>query len=144
MGIASNVIILMLIMSYALYAGTPSHESSLFFSLMGVNDDYIETYPNGTIVTYESKVKDIYLGIAALVSLVTIGGVAATIFGKSEPTYALFGGIVLLLLTFFTLPIDVFTSAVLPLEIKALIGAVYGVLMLLAVADFYRGTGGLA
>lgn len=144
MGIASNVIILMIIMSYVFYAGTPNHESSVFFSLVGVSSDVTTYYPNGTVMTTPSKVSRIHSNFLLLLGLTATASLATAILYRSEPTYVLFAGFVTFIVSFFTLPLDVFASAVIPQEIKFLIGGIYGIMLILAAADFFRGTGGLA
>ena len=144
MGMTANLLVLMLIMSYAFYAGTPNHESSMFFSLVGIRGDTIQLYPNGTVITMESRVDSIVSNFTILVGLVAAVGVVATLFGKVEPSLAIWGTFVLFLVTFVALPIDVFTSASIPQEIKFLLYGVYGIMMLFGILDFYKGTGGLS
>jgi len=144
MGMLANVIILMMIMSYAFYAGTTNHESSLFFGIVGVAGNTIEVFPNGTIITTESRVSGIVTNMVLMLGAIgTLGGIAV-LLGKVEPVMALWGIIVIFLLSFVMLPIDVFTSAVIPLEIKLLMGAVYSIMIVLGIMDFYKGTGGLS
>lgn len=140
MGLASNVIVLMIIMSYAFYAGTPNHESSIFFSLVNLQGNTTIYYPNGTAVTTESRTSGILVNIGLLIGAVTIAGIVTAILFGSEPTYALWGGFVLFMIGFFLLPIDLFMSATLPTEVKLLLGAIYGLMIMLAAIDFYRGT----
>ena len=144
MGMTANLLILMLIMSYAFYAGTPNHESSIFFSLVGIQGDEVLLYPNGTIITMESRVDDIIFNLGAVVALITGVGVVAYLFGKVEPMMAIWGAFVLFLITFVALPINVFTSASIPIEIKLLLYGVYGFMMIFGILDFYKGTGGLS
>lgn len=83
---AMNIIVLMIIMSFALYLGTPDHSSTMFFSLLSGKTTIIQ---------------QLYI----LLTAAGLIGVAAGLFGVS-PTYALFTAITSFLVGFFVLPTE--------------------------------------
>lgn len=123
MGFTANIIILMFCLSFAIYLGTPEHNSTLFL----------------TLVTSGTNIQAKFVTLIALAGVATV---AAGLFGIS-PSYALFAGITSFMIGFFTLPVDVFTSAVLPTDVKLLLGGIFGILFILSLLDFFKGTGGL-
>lgn len=119
----TNIIVLMFVLSFALYLGTPTHESSLFYDILNSRTTISNQF---------------YLLLIAAGGI----GVVAYLFGVS-PTYAIFAGITSFLLGFFTLPTAVFASMELPVEIKLLLGGVFGIMYLLSLLSFFKGTEGV-
>ncbi len=128
MGMGSNIIILMFVLSFALYMGTPEHESSLFFSVLTGSDHIYST---------------IQAQLLIIAGLGILGGVASGLFSGSI-TYAIFGGITTILGSFVVLPTSVLLSASIPDEFKVLLIGVFGLLYILTVLDFFRGTGSIS
>lgn len=123
MGMTSNIIVLMFILSFAIYLGTPEHNGTLFLDL----------------VTGGQNLRAQMVGLFALAGL---SGIAAGLFGVS-PSYALFTTIGTFLLGFFTLPTSVFMSTTLPIEIKLLMAGIFGIMFIMSLLSWFKGVGDL-
>ena len=123
MGMTSNIIVLMFILSFAIYLGTPDHNGTLFLDLVTGGENL-----KGQMVL--------------LFSLAGVSAIASGLFGVS-PSYALFTAIGTFLLGFFTLPTSVFMSADLPIEIKLLMAGIFGIMFVMSLLSWFKGVGDL-
>lgn len=118
--INTTIIVITFCMSFAIYMGTG--EGTLFTQMVGLST------AGGTLYTEFL----ILLGVGVVTSLV-VG-----LFSFPNP-YAIFSGITVLILGFFTLPIDLLTSTTLPLQIKLFVGGVFGIMYILSVLGWFHG-----
>lgn len=124
MGMTTNIIIFSFVLSFVIYMGTPTHSSSLFFS----------------IVTGHTE--QLYSRIVPQLSLIFVlsgaAAVAVVLLGQGV-SYALFAGIATFLLSFLTLPADVLMETEIPIEIKTLIIGVFGIMYVMAMLSWFKG-----
>lgn len=118
--IATSIILITFCMSFAIYLGTG--EGTMFTRIIGLSSS------TGTL----------YLGFLALITVAGVSGIAVGLFSFPNP-YAIFSVITILLLGFFTLPIDLLTSTTIPSTIKLFVGGVFGIMYILAVLGWFHG-----
>jgi hypothetical protein len=117
---ATTIIILTFCMSFAIYLGTGN--GTMFTQMLGLSG------------TGGSLYSSFYL----LLTVTAVVSVAVGLISFPNP-YALFSVITVLILSFVTLPVDLLTSAILPTNIKLLVGGVFGIMYLMAVLGWYKG-----
>lgn len=120
MGKIQNMMVLLVFCSWAVSIINP--DSSTLFQDM-INQ---QALLNSSILAM--------LGIAA--GAAVVGGIFT-----QQITFGLFAGVATFLLGFFTFPIDLLNTTELPTEIKVVIGTAFGLMYLMAVLNFYKGTG---
>ena len=116
----TTIIILTFCMSFAIYLGTGT--GTIFTQLIGLSQS------TGTLYTGIMVV----LGIG-VASAVTVG------FISFPNPYALFGLFAGVLLGFFTFPVDLITSTMLPTTIKLFVGGVFAIMYIMAIIGWYHG-----
>jgi len=120
-GLVTIIVILMFVLSFALYMGTPDHSSSMFFSILAGKTNLFNQFK--WLVT---------IGIGTVL--------VAGLLGFPNQ-YLIFAGITVLLLGFITLPTDLLVSTTLPTEIKTFIVGIFSFLYILGLINWYKGTG---
>jgi len=125
--IGSVSILLIFILSFALWMGVPEHPKPLLFSI-ATGD--IELTLNSSL----------YIKIFFLLTSSLAIWVSASLF-KTQSPYSLFAGITVFLLSFATLPLDLFSAVSVPMEIKFLVGGSFAILYMLSVLSWFKGTG---
>jgi len=118
-GLVTIIVILMFVLSFALYMGTPDHSSSMLFSILGGKTNLFNQFK--WLIT---------VGLATVV--------VAGLLGFPNQ-YLIFAGITVLLLGFITLPTDLLVSTTLPIEIKTFIAGVFSFLYILGLITWYKG-----
>lgn len=119
MGLTITILILTFAMSFAIYLGTGN--GTMFTHLVGLG--------TGTGALYSS----FYI----LLTVTAVSSIAVGLFSFPNP-YAIFSGITILVLGFFTLPTDLLVSVELPTTIKLFIGGAFGLLYILSVLGWYK------
>lgn len=126
MGVASNILIFMIILNIIfiiLDVETPS--TMLLSSFININK-------NTGSATISSDF------ITKLIAVTMTAGIFATAFGLI-PNIAL-GTLVMFLISFATFPIGIFNAAGMPFEVKLLVGGAISIMYLIALISFARGS----
>lgn len=118
--IGTTILVLTFCMSFAIYLGTG--QGTIFTQMVGLS----------------AVSGSLYTGFMLLLTVTVGATVVVGIFSQLNP-YALFSGIGILVLGFFTLPIDLLASTTLPLSIKAFIGGLFGMMYILATLGWFKG-----
>jgi hypothetical protein len=113
------ITVLMFCISFALYLGTPNHQSSMLFSLLSGSGNLKSQF-------------------FVLISIGIFATVAVGLFGFPNQ-YLIFAGLTVLLLGFATLPTDILVDTSIPTEIKLFFGGVYTLIYILSLLTWYKG-----
>ena len=125
LGTGTTVYLLMFIMSFVIYLGTPAHHSTLFMDALTGNFDYLTL--NASLL--------LNLSVAAITGVF--------VFAITRDAIQSFVvGIIGFLSTFIVIPLGVLSDAALPASFKALLLGIFGLLYVMAMFSFVRGTGG--
>jgi len=119
-GISTTILVITFCMSFAIYLGTGN--GTIFTQILGLSGE------SGTL----------YISFMTLLAVAGISSIAVGLFSFPNP-YAIFSAMTIILLGFFTLPVDLLTSAVLPNEIKLFVGGVFGLMYILATLGWFHG-----
>lgn len=126
MGVAGNILLFMIILNVVfIVLGVETPATSLLSSFLDINT-----------TTGTAQVSSSF--ITKLIAVTLTAGIFATAFGLI-PNVSL-GVLTMFLISFATFPISVFNSAGVPFELKMLIGAILGIMYLIALISFVRGS----
>jgi hypothetical protein len=124
-GLGTSILVLMFIISFALYLGTPTHTSSIFLSWLGGK------YTHASIMS----------SLTVSIALTAVSGIIAYAVTKDIMT-PLIVSVTTFLISLIAVPLDTLNEAVIPVEFKVLLVGVFGLMYVLAMASFFRGSGG--
>jgi hypothetical protein len=125
MGMGTIIIILTLVMSFGIYMAVPEHPAPMMFSISGGKPVF-------------SFFNSLSTSAKAIVGVAVALGIGVGLISFPNP-YLIFAGITTFLFILATFPMSLFTNAVIPVELKALFGSIFGILYILAILSWYKG-----